>query len=78
MSGVRVAATQGHHLYTMAVLYRAHVVCVLCVCVAAPCCWAALVCDGDASECARLWLTPLGMASTKRFFFFLMMPKRWD
>ena len=41
-SGVRVATSRRPHLYVMAVLSGARVVRVLlCVCVAAPCCWAA-------------------------------------
>ena len=33
------------------------------------------MCDRDATECARCWLTIPGRASTKRFLF-LMMPTR--
>ena len=77
VSGVRVATTCRHQLFMMAVLSGARVVCALCVCVAAPCCWAACGCVGDASECSRHWLNPPGRASTRRFVF-LLVPIRRD
>ena len=76
-SGMRIATTRYPRHYVMAKLSRARVVRVLCVYMAAPCCWAARVCIGDVSECARQRLTPTGRASTKRFLF-LMMPKKRD
>ena len=76
-SGVCVATIRHPHLYVMDVLSEAHVVRVMRVCVAVPCCWAACVCAVDESECARWWLAHLGRASTKRFLF-VTIPKRRD
>ena len=75
LSGMRVATTLRRLPYVMAVLSGARVVHVMCVCVAAPCCWAACGCDGDAAKVAWRWLTHPGRASTKRFLF-LMIPIR--
>jgi hypothetical protein len=61
----------------MAVLTGTRVVRVLCVWVAAPCCVAACVCVGVATEYGRLRLMAPGSASNKRFLF-IIMPKRRD
>jgi len=58
-------ATRRHQLYVIMVLSGMRVVHVLCVCVDAPCCRAAGVGVGDATECARRRLTSPGSASTK-------------
>ncbi len=76
MPGVRVANTRRYHLYAMVELSGARVVRVLCVCVDAPCYWAAEVCVGDAFECARSWLTPLGIAAHEHFLLPMMLKKR--
>ncbi len=76
-SGVRVEAVRHRYLFVMTMLSGARVVRVMCVCAVAPCWWAAWVCIGVASECARWWMTPLCSSSTRRFLF-LMMPKRRD
>ena len=77
VSGVRVTTARRRYLYVMAVLSGSRVVRGMCVCVAAPFCWAACGCARDAAKFAWRWLTPPSRAFVKRFLF-LMIHIRQD
>ncbi len=61
--------------HAMALISGIRVMRVLCETVAASCCVVACAFVGVATECARIFPTAPGSASTKRFSF-LIMPKR--